>query len=160
MTSKAIAALMLFLLIGILTAGGFALYYRGNAIDYKAQRDKATGDLKLANATIDDMTVRQRDVAALDAKYTKELASAQANIDQLQRDVASGKRRLQLNATCTKQSTISTGVDDASSAELTPDARQNYFRLREQLTTSEKQILGLQDYIRKVVFDEKGESNQ
>ena len=106
--------------------------------------------------TIDDMQVRQRDVAALDAKYTKELADAQATIDQLHDDVASGKRRLQLNATCTKQSSSGTSsLDDASSAELTPDARQDYFRLREQLATSEKQILGLQEYIRTVVLDEK-----
>lgn len=148
MTSKAIAALMLFLLIGILTAGGFALYYRGNAIDYKAQRDKATGDLKLANATIDDMTVRQHAVAALDAKYTKELASAQETIDQLQRDVASGKRRLQLNATCTKQSAISTGVDDAASPGLTDSAERDYFTLRSRIELAGKQIAGLQQYIR------------
>ena len=31
---------------------------------------------KLANAAITDMQMRQRDVAALDAKYTKELADA------------------------------------------------------------------------------------
>ena len=30
-------------------------------------------NLKLANAAITDMQMRQRDVAALDAKYTKEL---------------------------------------------------------------------------------------
>ena len=33
-------------------------------------------ELKLANAAITDMQMRQRDVAALDAKYTKELADA------------------------------------------------------------------------------------
>ena len=37
----------------------------------KAQRDKNARELKLANATITDMQMRQRDVAALDAKYTK-----------------------------------------------------------------------------------------
>ncbi|MDI6634351.1 lysis protein [Pantoea dispersa] len=148
MTSKAIAALMLLMLVGIITAGGFALYYRGNAIDYKAQRDKATGDLKLANATIDDMTVRQHAVAALDEKYTKELASAQATIDQLQRDVASGKRRLQLNATCTKQSATPTGVDDAASPGLTDSAERDYFTLRSRIELAGKQIAGLQQYIR------------
>ena len=44
-----------------------------NAITYKAQRDKNARELKLANAVITDMQMRQRDVAALDAKYTKEL---------------------------------------------------------------------------------------
>ena len=48
-------------------------HYRDNAITYKDQRDKATKSLRLANATIKDMQTRQRDVAALDAKYTKEL---------------------------------------------------------------------------------------
>ena len=35
----------------------------------------------LANAAITDMQMRQRDVAALDAKYTKELADAKAEND-------------------------------------------------------------------------------
>ena len=135
-------------------------HYRDNAIEYKKQRDKATENLSIANDTIDDMKVRQRDVAALDAKYTGELQDAKATIDQLERDVATGKRRLQLNATCKSNSSGSTGMDDASTAELTPDARQNYFHLREQLVTAEKQILGLQEYIRKVVFDEKSQSNK
>ena len=37
----------------------------------QAQRDKNARELKLANAAITDMQMRQRDVAALDAKYTK-----------------------------------------------------------------------------------------
>ena len=46
-------------------------HYRDNAITYKAQRDKNARELKLANAAITDMQMRQRDVAALDAKYTE-----------------------------------------------------------------------------------------
>ena len=42
-------------------------HYRDNAITYKAQRDKNARELKLANAAITDMQMRQRDVAALDA---------------------------------------------------------------------------------------------
>ncbi|EBU9585239.1 lysis protein, partial [Salmonella enterica subsp. enterica serovar Typhimurium] len=49
-------------------------HYRNNAIAYKDQRDTATHNLTLANATITDMTKRQRDVSALDARYTKELS--------------------------------------------------------------------------------------
>ena len=74
--------------------------YRDNAIEYKKQRDEKTQALSLANATINDMQVRQRDVAALDAKYTKELADAQENIKQLERDVAAGRKRLQISARC------------------------------------------------------------
>lgn len=55
-------------------------HYRDNAIAYKEQRDKNARELKLANAAITDMQMRQRDVAALDAKYTKELADAKAEM--------------------------------------------------------------------------------
>ena len=42
------------------------------------------------------MQMRQRDVAALDAKYTKELADAKAENDALRDDVAAGRRRLRI----------------------------------------------------------------
>ena len=42
-----------------------------NAITYKAQRDKNARELKLANAAITDMQMRQRDVAAPDANTRK-----------------------------------------------------------------------------------------
>ena len=55
---------------------------------------------KLANAAITDMQMRQRDVAALDAKYMKELADAKAGNDALRDDVAAGRRRLYIKAVC------------------------------------------------------------
>lgn len=124
-------------------------HYRGNAITYKDQRDKATKNLSLANATIKDMQVRQRDVAALDAKYTGELADAKATIDQLERDVATGKRRLQLNANCPANgATSSGGMGDATSPRLTNSAERDYFTLRERIVTVTKQVGYLQDYIK------------
>ena len=44
--------------------------------------------------------MRQRDVAALDAKYTKELADAKAENDALRDDVAASRRRLHIKAVC------------------------------------------------------------
>ncbi|EMC1013088.1 lysis protein [Enterobacter asburiae] len=139
--------LLVVVLIGVLTF--FVNRYRDNAITYKDQRDKATKALNLANSTIKDMQVRQRDVAALDAKYTGELADAKATIDQLERDVASGKRRLQLNANCPANGTTSTGgLGDATGPRLTDSAERDYFSLREQIVTVTKQVDYLQDYIR------------
>ena len=69
--------------------------HRDNAITGKAS-DKNARELKLANAAITDMQMRQRDVAALDAKYTKELADAKAENDALRDDVAAGRRRLHI----------------------------------------------------------------
>ena len=61
---------------------------------------KNARELKLANAAITDMQMRQRDVAALDAKYTEELADAKAENDALRDDVAAGRRRLHIKAVC------------------------------------------------------------
>ena len=44
----------------------------------------------------------QRDVAALDAKYTKELADAKAENDALRDDVAAGRRQF-----CTSKQSVS-----------------------------------------------------
>ena len=51
--------------------------------------------------TITDMQMRQRDVAALDAKYTKELADAKAENDALRDDGAAGRRRLHIQEAVT-----------------------------------------------------------
>ena len=75
-------------------------HYRDNAITYKAQRDKNARELKLANAAITDMQMRQRDVAALDAKYTKELVDAKARWTDALRDDVAGRRRLHIKAVC------------------------------------------------------------
>ncbi|MGT5392814.1 lysis system i-spanin subunit Rz, partial [Escherichia coli] len=76
-----ITAIISALVICIIVCLSWAVnHYRDNAITYKDQRDKATKNLRLANATIKDMQTRQRDVAALDAKYTKELSDAKKTI--------------------------------------------------------------------------------
>ena len=61
------------------------------------------------------MQMRQRDVAALDAKYTKELADAKAENDALRDDVAAGRRRLHIKAVCqsVREATTASGVDNA-----------------------------------------------
>ena len=108
---------LLALVICIIVCLSWAVnHYRDNAITYKAQRDKNARELKLANAAITDMQMRQRDVAALDAKYTKELADAKAENDALRDDVAAGRRRLHIKAVCqsVREATTASGVDNAS----------------------------------------------
>lgn len=116
----------------------------------KKRADDAEQSLSLANATITDMQTRQRDVAALDAKYTKELSDAKKTINDLRRDVDSGAKRLRIAATCpgVSKATSATGVDDAGTPELTPDARRNYFDHLDGIATADKMIRGMQDYIK------------
>ncbi|EKP1097163.1 lysis protein [Enterobacter hormaechei] len=124
-------------------------HYRDNAITYKGQRDKATEQLSLAIVSIKDMQTRQRDVAALDAKYTKELADAKSQLEDLQRCVSTGKCGLHVNARCPANGTAGTGgLGDASSPRLTDSAERDYFTLRERIVTVTKQVGYLQDYIR------------
>ena len=85
---------------------------------------------KLANAAITDMQMRQRDVAALDAKYTKELADAKAENDALRDDVAAGRRRLHIKAVCQsvrEALPAASGVDNAASPRLADTAERGLF---------------------------------
>ena len=67
-----VTAIISALVICIIVCLSWAVnHYRDNAITYKAQRDKNARELEMANAAITDMQMRQRDVAALDAKYLR-----------------------------------------------------------------------------------------
>lgn len=141
-----ICAVVICLLVSMASAIN---HYRDNAITYKDQRDKATEKLSLANSIIKDMQTRQRDVAALDAKYTKELADAKSQLEDLQRCVNSGKCGLHVNARCPANGTAGTGgLGDASSPRLTDSAEWDYFTLRERIVKVTKQVGYLQDYIK------------
>jgi prophage endopeptidase len=134
----ALAALIL-ALVGSLA--WTTMHYRDNAIIYKKQRDDY-------GSTIDTMQKQQVSVAVLDAKYTQELRNAQDTIDQLSADVDAGIKRLSVRAKCVSKATGTGSMGDAGTAELDAAARQDYYRLREQMILADKQIRYLQDYIR------------
>ncbi|MFZ5192772.1 lysis protein [Enterobacter roggenkampii] len=139
--------LLVLVLIGVLAL--LVNHYRDNAITYKDQRDKATRKLSLANATIKDMQTRQRDVAALDAKYTGELADAKETIERLHSDVIAGRKRLQLNANCPANGTTSaSGMDNAAAVELSAEAGRNIYDIRAGIISDQQKLKALQDYIR------------
>ena len=146
-----VAAIIYALVICIIVCLSWAVnHYRDNAIAYKEQRDKKVSELKQATATIADMQQRQRDVAALDAKYSRELANAKAENETLRADVAAGRRRLHIKAVCqsVREATTASGVDNATSPRLADTAERDYFTLRERLMTMQKQLEGAQLYIR------------
>ncbi|ECH9261013.1 lysis protein [Salmonella enterica subsp. enterica] len=124
--------------------------YHGNAVKYKDQRDTATHNLKLANETISDMQTRQRDVAALDAKYTKELADAQTRNTDLQRRLAAGGR-VRVKGHCTVPSSTETSspgsVGNAATVELSPDSGQNVLDIRAGIISDQEKLKYLQGYV-------------
>ncbi|EAY4619840.1 lysis protein, partial [Salmonella enterica] len=101
-----------------------------------------------ATSIIADMQKRQRDVAELDARYTKELADANATIESLRADVSAGRKRLQVAATCAKPTTGASSMGDGESPRLTADAELNYYRLRSGIDRITAQVNYLQEYIR------------
>lgn len=130
----------------------------------KSERDRLVRELDAAHAQVEQLQadaestrhgLEARD--EIDKRRFQELSDAKNEIDKLRSDVLSGSKRLLVKASCPKLPAAAgaSGVDDAGNAELTADARQDYLRLREQIAVKEKQLDGLQEYVRVVVL--KGE---
>lgn len=137
-----LTAIICAVVICLLVSMGWAVnHYRDNAMTYKDQLDKAA-------SIIADMQKRQRDVAELDARYTKELADANATIETLRADVSAGRKRLQVSATCPKSTSGASGMGNGESPRLTADAELNYYRLRSGIDRITAQVNYLQEYIR------------
>ncbi|WP_445494030.1 lysis protein [Photorhabdus sp. SF281] len=85
----------------------------------------------------------------LDVKHTKELAHAKSEIDALRDDVAAGRLRLRIAATCNQSETGSSSrLGDAGTPRFNPAAEQDYFALRRMIVENEKQTKYLQEYIK------------
>ena len=119
-----------------------------------------TGIANLATAAAEKATraqhLGQKATAAIDAQRTKEKADHAKTTDALRADVAAGKRRLRVNATCpagsggVPASARPARVDAAAGPELTEDARSAYFALRTEITDTAAALAGLQQYVREV----------
>ncbi|MFT2342924.1 lysis protein [Escherichia coli] len=147
-----VTAIISALVICIIVCLSWAVnHYRDNAITYKAQRDKNARELKLANAAITDMQMRQRDVAALDAKYTKELADAKAENDALRRKLDNGGRVL-VKGKCpvpaSAKTSSSSGMGNDATVELSPVAGRNVLGVRDGIIRDQTALRTLQEYIR------------
>jgi prophage endopeptidase len=156
MTAEAILALvkkfwlpaLMVVLIGALAIS--ASHYKEKAEHEATRADNAELNLKLANATITDMTTRQRDVAALDAKYTKELADEKAKNDALQRKLDSGGRVLVKGKCPVSAATQTTGapsMGDDATVELSAVAGRNVLGIRAGIQRDQTALKTLQEYI-------------
>lgn len=128
-----------------------------------ADRDTAVATAKTQTAAVDSLRETLRlgrelltELEQLDTTNTQELNHALDENKQLRADVAAGRQRLRLAATCAAPATVhadpgATGVADAGTAELTADARQDYFTLRDQLALTRQMLIGLQAYVRNVL---------
>ncbi|WP_313481485.1 lysis protein [Atlantibacter hermannii] len=144
MTSKAWLIIAIELLLSVLSI--YVLL--GQVGDAKKRAADAEQSLKLASATINDMQVRQRDVAALDAKYTKELADANSENNALRKRLDNGGRVLVKGKCPTQDYTSTTGsMGDAGTVELADLAGRNVLGIRSGIIRDQKALKYLQDYI-------------
>lgn len=141
-------------LVAVLIASLFGLtYYHYRVQSLNRDVAELSKVAKQQQATLDQIEAQRQAVAAIDIKYTKELADAKSENERLRADIANGTKRLQLNATCSKPVPKTTGPasdpDDAS-ARLTESAQRDYLSLRERIGIATTQINGLQAYITNV----------
>lgn len=146
-----------FLIVGGLLASmlGATLYYRIQYQGAEKSLQKVELEAESRQAEIEQLSHQIQTIAALDLQHTRELENDKKRITQLERDVADGRRRLQINATCPAVPTASPAarMDDATRARLTDAAQRNYFILRRRIEIAEEQINGLQDYVRQLCFN-------
>ncbi|HDL8497005.1 TPA: lysis protein [Yersinia enterocolitica] len=139
-------------LVAVLIASLFGLtYYHYRVQSLSRDVAELSNVAKQQQATLDQIETQRQAVAAIDIKHTKELADAKSENERLRADIASGAKRLQLNATCTKPVSKTTGpasVPDDASARYDAEFERNYLSLRERIGIATTQIAGLQSYIR------------
>ena len=123
-------------------------HYRDNAITYEASATMPR-ELKLANAAITDMQMRQRDVCCARCKIHEGLAP----VLKLKMMLCVMMLPLVVVGCTSKQSvgqcvgyTTASGVDDMTSRHNGPPLGR-HFTLRERLITMQKQLEGTQKYI-------------
>ncbi|OUE79091.1 endopeptidase [Citrobacter freundii] len=144
MTPKAWLIIGFELLLSILI-----IYILFGQISKETRRADAAESLaKQRQETITDMTTRQRDVAALDAKYTKELADAKAENDALQRKLDNGGRVLVKGRCPMPASTQTSSVGNDATVELSDVAGRNVLGVRAGIISDQTSLRALQEYIK------------
>ncbi|GAA0468476.1 lysis protein [Tatumella punctata] len=142
------------LLAGILLSVVILMdHYRHSADEWKAtsQQQSSLADSRLK--TIITMQAQQKSVSDIDNQYQKTIKAKDDEISSLRNSVDSGAVRLRIKAVCPVGVSKTSGTasrSNATSAELDPDARQDYYTLRSQLNQATAQINGLQAYIREI----------
>lgn len=173
--------LRVYALVGIIAlAAGLGLGAAGMRHYDGLRHDKVVSDLnadhakKLA-AVSDAATVQAREaalelqgksrsVAALDARYTKEMNDAKAEIARLRTAVDAGIIKLRIAAKAAHPASRpgvpatagASGMDDGP-VELADSARQAYFDLRMSIAEDQKKIAALQLYVTDVCRPDAGQ---
>lgn len=142
----------------ILLAAGAALLIQELRIAHKdsalvaaeAERDTYQGRAESLSATLRLQRSLAADRDELDRQHAEAIANAQSENDRLRADIAAGRRRVSVNATCVRPDSdtgAASAVDDAT-PRLTPTAERARTDLELAVELQRQQIIGLQGYIK------------
>lgn len=114
-----------------------------------AELSVVLGQWTAAKAKADSLQATLKIQRQIDKDTTEAFTNARQANDQLRADLAAGRKRVSVNATCVRD-TGATGSADAGTPRLTPDAEQARADLELAAEQQMVQIRGLQRYIREV----------
>lgn len=142
------------ILIAVLAASLFGLtyyHYRVQSLnrdvaEITAVANQQKKDLQLIEA-------QRQAVAAIDIKYTKELADAKSENDDLRRKLDRGGRVL-VKTNCPAPNASPGSLGYAGTVELSSIAGRNVLDIRAGIISDQTKIKYLQDYIR-LIIDER-----
>ncbi|MBE8597903.1 lysis protein [Xenorhabdus sp. BG5] len=137
--------------VALIIASVAAFLYRSG---YKKQlginSDQIT-EIQQLTDTINDQNSHIEMLYELDTKYTQELTNAKTEINTLRTDIAAGRCKLRIQATCPVPETSSSGsMGDAASVELTGEAGSTVLDIREGINNDRAKLRYLQEYVNAV----------
>ncbi|PHM75108.1 lysis protein [Xenorhabdus kozodoii] len=105
-------------------------------------------DFAKQNVIITTQQARIQQLHELDTQHTQELANAKTEIDTLRADVAAGRRKLRIQASCPVFETVASGsVDDGTTVELSGETGSTVLDIREGIINDRAKLRYLQDYV-------------
>lgn len=125
----------------------------------KDQRDNARTSLDLAKKSVEQLQAhiektnqQLKTIQQIDKEYQEKLQHAKIENDRLRDDLVNNVKRVYVKADCPAlpDNAAATSGINATTAQLTGNARQDYLRLRLEIGQVTNQVKGLQDYIRNV----------
>lgn len=127
---------------------GLVIFLSGWTINgWRWEAEHTAYKVKIKKAQDKIAKERKEAIDEADSLYN-ELEDKRNENSRLRADVASGRARLRINATCTTSGEGgSTGVDQTASPRLTPDAEQAYFDLRDGIIFQRKQLEACQSLL-------------
>lgn len=133
----------------LLVCAGVIAFQSWRLSSVQGQRDSAVAELATTVAAKESLKATLKLQRQIDKDTTEAFTNARKANDVLRADLAAGRKRVSVNATCVRDTGTSSPAD-AGTPRLTPDAEQARADLELANEQNMVQIRGLQRYISQV----------